>query len=255
MWNDSNRPVQMYRNNKLDRDVQRIVQPFNIILSVFFTSKYKIRNTYIAPCGKYYQIILFFSISIINVFSIYHLYDDKNNTFSLFNKSGIERTIFFISDTMGCCGYLLLIICNIAHSRRNISLVLKIQEIHRSLDIGKSIPNFIVWNWIALFTVLCIIILPLIQLYIMKISLYFVEISRDVFIIQYDLNLIYGIRLTTFMTMCLKEWVNNMQSKNNDDLNEECCDKLFLTYQNILEAFKLFTKCFRILVRQYLIDN
>ena len=237
MWKNSNCPVQFFYNNKLDKDVQRIVQPFNVILSVFLTSKYKIRKSYMTPCNKKYPILLFFTISFLNGLNIHYIFNKYNR--------GIEHTIFVALDIMYYLSYILLIICNIVHSRSNVFLILQIQDIHRSIDISKSIPSYIRWNWISLFTVFSTIILRAIHLYVIQASMYLVEASRDLLVLQYDLNLVYGIRLTKLLTIYLKEWISNVKNERN----EEYYDNFFKTYHNILEAYKLFTKCFRILVR------
>ena len=85
-------PVELlFRNDKLDKDVQRIVQPFNIMLSVFFSSKYKTRNNYMTPCDKKYLILLFFSVSLCNLFSVYRTHADSKYThkFSAVNLIGL----------------------------------------------------------------------------------------------------------------------------------------------------------------------
>ena len=241
MWKSSNCPVKFFRNNKLDKDVQIIVQPFNIILSVFLTSKYKIRNSYITPCEKKYPILLFFIISLFNVLNIYHIFFNESGSF--FDTS-IESTIFVCLETKYYLSYILLIICNIGHSHSNVSLILKIQDIHRSVDISNGLPSYLRWNWISLFTVLCSLFLRAIYFSAIKNTICFVEVSRDLLILQYNLNLVYGIRLTKLLSMYLKGWIKHIQNYRNEDN----CDQFFKTYKSILETFKLYTKCFRLLV-------
>lgn len=249
MRSNINRPVKLLLNNRLDKEVQRIVQPFNIIDSVFFTSKYKIRNKYIYPCDKKYHILLFITITFSNMFCIFRMFNDQYHDFLELNKSILVlNTLFWFSVVMVFFSYVLLIVCNIFHSQSNVSLILSIQEINMTINISKSIQSYVIWNWISLFTVLCVHILVAVYFYVSKASINFFELSTELLVVQYDFNLVYGIRLTTLFTKYLKEWVKNISVINNHVQGDEYGNIYFKAYCNILEAYKIYSKCFRILV-------
>lgn len=242
MWNNSDRPVQLFLNNKLDKDVERTLKPFNTILSVFFTSKYKIRNGFITPCEKKYHILLFFTISLSTFVSVFYCISSPDD---LYKKC---RFILFFVLFMFFLRYALLVSCNILQSQSNVALILRIQDINRNIIFNKNIRKYVFFSWILLFSVIVVNILTTVYFYVLKGSIQFHEASTDILIVQYDLNLAYGIFLKTLLLTYLKEWINNTQQTNNEEINYNYCAKMFKIYHKILETYKLHSKCFQILV-------
>ena len=247
MWQYSTAPVRSILENQLDKDVLKIIQPFNIMLSLFFSSKYKIRDSYITLCDKKYHILIFTIISCCNVFSIYCIFQEAYDESEVNYRNGSVFSFFFY-----CLGYILLVICNICHSRGNISLVLKIQEIHRSIDISKSIPNYKIWNWIYFAVVFFFYIAINTFFYGNLKTIYFADITGDLLTVAYDINLVYGIRLMALLTKYLMGWVEKIHKLNSEE-NEEYCKGIYVQYRKILEGYQLHNKVFQELVSRYLL--
>ena len=242
MWANSKRPVKMFRNNKLDKDVQGIVQPFNIMFSLILSSKYKIRNGYITPCDKKYQILLFLIVFVFKVLSVYNMFNDGDGETSEYYYNRAYLISFF--SFLFC--YLLIIFSNLFQSHSNISLILKIQEIHRKSSLNAR--SFIITNWILFPCGLLYYLLPLIFCYTIRGHIYFADFSVDLQNFANNLNMVYNIRLMALLTMYLEEWVTNVLRMNNEEENVENRQQMFVLYQNILEAYKLQTKIFQALV-------
>ena len=243
MWKPSLTPVELFRIDKLDKDFQRIVQPFNIMLSVFFSSKYKIKNSYITRCDKKYPILMFSIISFCNMFSAYNFFTDSKDTHKVY-------ALFLICFTVYCIDYVLLITYNITNSRSNISLILNIQEIHRSIGNSKSVRNYIIWNWIILMSMITVFVSAVSSFVILNPNTTFVDLSNGLMLFEIELNLMYGIRLMTLLTMYLKEWVKILL--HIDGENNEFSEKLIKIYDKILEAYSLYKTCFRIFVSRWM---
>ena len=236
-------------NNKLDKDIQRIIQPFNIIFSVFFSSKYKIRNSYITPCDKKYQIILFVINVFFSVWSIYNMVIDKSSNYymNMFFNSSASFVIYLFSILSFYSIYILLLICNIVYSRTNISLILKIQEIHKSINITKnSVQSFVIGNWISFALLFCISITSITCFYMLFTHIYFLEFVIQILCITFDFNLVHYTCLIILLRKYLEAWI--LLVINYEEQSCEYCHKLFKIYENIFEAFKLYKTCFRVLV-------
>lgn len=239
----------MFIENKLDKDIQRIIRPFNIILSIFFSSKFKIRDNHITESQKKYHLIIFFLVSFFNVICINVMFSkrDSKDQIDFDLKS---ETVFLVLYSI--C-YILLVTCNIIHSSTNVSLILKIQDIHRTININKNIKSFITWNWIFFFLLFCDYILTSIVYTRMDIN-HFVDVSADLFTLAFNFNLLYGIRLMSLLVKYLEEWTKNIQIMEAGD-NNVYCNKLYVSYRNILEAYKLHSKIFRLLVSFFFCFN
>lgn len=134
--------VEIFLQNKLHKDMQKIIQPFNIFLTFFLSSIYKVKKNYIKPCAKNSQIIIFLIISSINLVDV--CIASFTNKFKTFTLTFIICCSLFLL----ILSYMLLMICNIYQSNNHIFLILKLQEIYNTLDINKEIRNFCIWNWI-----------------------------------------------------------------------------------------------------------
>ncbi|CAH0690326.1 unnamed protein product [Spodoptera exigua] len=246
MWNIAiQSQISSYSNNRLDNNIYKTVQPFNLIFTLFVSSKFKIRNRYIFPCDKIYQIVIFivniffFTWSLCNVIS-FMLNDNVKYGDKIYCLSIIFSSAFYFID------YLILIINNIFYSHTNIALIMKIQDITRAININKSFRSYINWNFISLFISLAISLLTIIWFLNFYIS--FADVSIDIMIVVFDVNLIYGIRILVLFNKYFDVWIESVYKMDNQQNNEEDCNKLVKLYRDILEAYKLFTAIFTVLI-------
>ncbi|KAH9643032.1 hypothetical protein HF086_013593 [Spodoptera exigua] len=236
--------ISSYSNNRLDNNIYKTIQPFNLIFTLFVSSKFKIRNRYIFPCDKIYQIVIFivniffFTWSLCNVIS-FTLNDNVKYGDKIYCLSIIFSSAFYFID------YLILIIDNLFYSHTNIALIMKIQDITRAIDINKSFRSYINWNFISLFISLAISLLTIIWFLNFYIS--FADVSIDIMIVVFDVNLIYGIRILVLFNKYFGVWIESVYKMDNQQNNEEDCNKLVKLYRDILEAYKLFIAIFTVL--------
>ncbi|PZC77804.1 hypothetical protein B5X24_HaOG200686 [Helicoverpa armigera] len=232
-------PFVLSPSNKLDKDILRIVKPFNIILTAVCSSKYKIRHGYITPCGLNYYILTYAGIGVFLVWSTYNMIsiniDELNQRADLAAYLYCTMFLFYIS-------YGQFIIYNIIHRQDHISLILKIQEIYRSVDISKCVQNVVLWNWLSFFLMFCCMIPNISLLYLSQNFVSYTHITNHISNIMFDFNFIYGIRIIALLVVFLKKWSESILDK------EFNLEKKLKAYQNILEAFQLFAICFRAIV-------
>ncbi|PZC77802.1 hypothetical protein B5X24_HaOG200684 [Helicoverpa armigera] len=246
MWY-SHRPSQLLLfTNKLDKDVQRILKPFNIILTIFFSSKFKIRNGYITPCDKKLHIILFICVIFLNAWSVYEMRVYISGKASIIINSQIIFSFLLI---ICFFTYFILIFSNIAYCQSNILLIYTIQDIHRAMRNSSSFKNYITWNWITILICICFDILIMSSYCMLLSKIHIFSVSTLYLNMASEINVFYCIRVLAFLIMSLEEWIENVLVVKSDDYCEEYCGKLFKVYQDIIKAHKLLQNCFRLLVR------
>lgn len=249
----SSYPVEVLLNNRIDKEVHSIFYPFNFILTLFFSSKFSMKDNYITPNGNKYYIVLSFIVLFVIVICVYRICsgdggeaieNDGNNMIPLFINLSYYTYYSF--------GYTMLFILNITHRDNNVLLILRIQIIHRSVDFSNRIRSFINWNWISLLFVVLIDIFIYTLFYASSKYLnnlnFAIDVTCDLMFTTFDINVVISIRIITLLRKYLEEWIKKAQMINDEQENDINCIKLFETYQDILEAYKLYKIIFQVLV-------
>lgn len=203
MWNISNRPLKVVLNKRLDEDIRKIVQSFNIMVSVFFSSKYRIKDSNITPYDKKKSILLFISIMLCNLLYLYlTISDDKSSYVAEALNTAEERIMFWIYFSLI---FLLLLFCNSFHGQTHIFLILRIQEIHRNIKMQNCIQSYVIWNWISLLTTVCSFVLLVATYSGLFLLISFADICIYSNIIAQNFNSVYCFRLMALLTKYLEQ--------------------------------------------------
>lgn len=242
---DNSSPV----DNILGKDLQSVLKPMNMMLDMFFCSKYRIRNNIISSNSVFYDIIsivasvtflLGFFYCTLGTFSInfygfeYVLQLSKWYTFSLFVFLNILK----------CCA-------NIIQKRSNMLFVLRVHDIYRILEINESFKHFIIPNWASVITLNCFHIFWMFYSYFMFRSMGFTNIFISYCFICVDMYILDAICLTKLLTKPLKNWVKMVQKSQCVQNSQNDCywKTMYKVYVQILEAYKIFEKTTRAFVR------
>ncbi|PZC77057.1 hypothetical protein B5X24_HaOG200706 [Helicoverpa armigera] len=232
-------------NNRLDKDVQRILFPFNFFLTMFLSSKYCIRDNYITPSKRKYYVFGLFGICIITAANVHQMYGQIANMD--LNKRGLLILIFL--HVTQIFNFALSIVLNIIDCHKNVLLIVIIQAIHRSFDFSKSIRNLVFYSWMILLIGLCINVYTIAYGYAILQSWHILSFIHDVLMVVLDIDLIYKIRLLILLTTYLNEWIKNICLKKDDWQQDQAnCVNLFATYQNILKAYDVSNELSEIIV-------
>ena len=242
-------------NTRLEKEVQRIVQSFNVALHIFISSKYDIRNNNIYSRGWKYQLVSFCVTLFLCAIPIYRFFiDDAYNTHlkqSEYYFYALTEIIYFAVHSI-CLT--ILFILGIVHNNNYVSLILEIQTIYKSIDFSKSIRSYIVWNWVSLFSSICVDIY-LYSVFYIKFNLNYLSVIDnvlgyifDVMFISFDVNYILAIRVIILLTKYLDEWSKDVLNLNDLHENNELCTKLIKIYLNIVKTFNMYTTIFQVLV-------
>ena len=148
----------------------------------------------------------------------------------------------------------MLFILDIMHKRNNVLLILKIQTIHKKINISKSIRSYIIWNWISILTtIFCEMILCFYHygsVNASNIGEFALDWICDIMFITFDIHLVVAIRIIILFRKYVDEWVKDILKLNYEQENDKQCVQLFEIYQHILKAYNLYKVIFNVLVSQ-----
>ena len=240
--------------NFLDKDIQRLVYSFNYALNFFMASKYNVQNSHIYPRGRKYQILAFCFMLFMIAMCFYRMFTLDRTYRNEWNESYFKHKILMVISSVFfftfAINFFIIFIEDEMHKTNNVLLILKIQNIHRSIDC--SVKNFIVWNWISIITVIALDIFFHALFYISLTYSFVVDLICDnichLMYIASDINLVLAIRIIILLRKYLDKWIKDIQMINYEQGNQEHCLKLFEMYLKIIKAYNLFKTIFQVLV-------
>lgn len=246
---------QVLPNNRLDKDVQRIVCSFNVALGVFFNTKYNVQNHHIYSNGIKYRMFSFSCMLIMNLSCIYRIVAtdirDVNKNMSSTEEDffSLFVTIYYI---LFMVGFTLSFILDNVLKDHNVLLVLMIQSLNKSIDLSKGIMGVVVWNWISILTIIFIdsftILLYYATCFYPNVIDMILDIAVNTLFFGLEINLAIGTRIIILLRNYLYEWIKEILNMNDDHENKEQCLKLLDVYQNIIKAYNLYKRIFQVLV-------
>lgn len=235
----------------LDKDFQSILYPFHLIHKVLLYPKFNIKRDVILPNSKLTKICSF----IVVLFSISFLIGDVYSARVAYHRKTNLKTAYVIT----CCdlfiygfGLIAYYINNVTKSRRNVSIILKLQAIHRFLGKKHNFNYFTVRNWICLFFFLVLRISCLLYSYFLyQYSIY--SLFRHFAVTCFEINIIYASRLLKWLTTEVELWNDQARNLAQIDPNNKpmFCKRMFKAYTRILECYDIYKSTFQIMVRRY----
>ena len=217
--------------------------------NLFICGKYSIRYNFITSNSRRYNFIGIFVAVTFRCIIIIQL------MISIAHWKGKESTaigwcnffdIFFFS-----IGLIINYCSNIINCNDHAILVLKIQHVHRVLKIdGKVLKDLVISNWAY--------VIALNIFYFIIIAYYgwffafgnILDLISGYCTISLDINIVYAIFVINLLKRTLNEWIKNVQESGNVEIlsNDSYLAVMYDLYLNILKAFKIFQKTFRLLV-------
>ena len=239
-------------NNLLEKEIKAVVYSFNFPLNLFLTSKYSVRNNHIYPNGRKYQSIAFCRMFIMNVMTFYlmsHITLSFSKTKRLVTYLvAVSVVIYFFINAIG---FTTMLILDFMHRNNNISLILKIQTIHKSIG-SSNISSYVTWNWISSITIIFINVTIFLMYYFAWVYTDFARfifgLICEIMLTVYDIDIIIATRIIILLKKYLDDWTKDISRMNDEQENDKHCYEMFGIYQNILQTFDLFKIVFQLLV-------
>ncbi|PZC77073.1 hypothetical protein B5X24_HaOG200723 [Helicoverpa armigera] len=232
-------------NNVIEKDVQALLKPFNVIFALFISSKYRIQNDVIYQNTLLYKILSGISYTFLIAGYFYSIF----RTAFIYKWEGINFTkqwcnVFIYAIYFLCCviNYHTNIVC----SKINVVLVFKIQNISEILKVkGISLNDFIKFNWVY-FTILNVYHVFWIVFFTIAFSdtyEYYEFLTNYVYIL-FDMSVLHGTRFLKVLRQPLKLWIREMRNSDSvlDEDNEYFWNNMFRIYEEILDTYQILTK-------------
>ena len=253
--NYSGDSFQVLSNNRLEKDVQKIVYSLNYALCVYLNSKYSVRNGFIYSSGKMSHLLSFCSMLVANMACIYRLVlvDVRKVNKSMSNTEKDFFSLFFSTYyIMFMVGYTIVFILDTVHKKRNVVLMLKIQALNKSIDFSTNITSIIVWNWVSILTIIFMNHFILIVYFTTCHYDNIIDLILDniiiIVFISLEINFVISIRIIILLRKYLYEWIKAVVIMNHDLENKEQCQNLLNIYHNIMGTYNLYKRIFQVLV-------
>ena len=246
-----NHPVLNTCNEQVDKDIQSMLLPLNLMQYISFCPKYRIKNNVITP-NSFTFIVVSMIGNLVFLFSyIYHSY----SAIGMYNKTTTFITVSNYYDCIVyCLGTIINFVIGVIYTKESVKLILTFQKLHRFLNCDSDIKNSIYWNWttvivcISSYTIGCSCICiklgaPLLFMYVYLLGVFF------------DFNILYATRVLKMLETKIVQWnLKILNTLNIEDTTENHYNKEILkAYVGILECYEIHKKCFQLFVSTFLL--
>lgn len=235
--------------NVINKDLQSILKPLNMMQSLFMCAKYKIRDGLITANNLSYCFLSVLALILVGIINVYTMYleitsDETTPVLSIVVWIDYISNAIFVMLSFSLTYY-----TNMIYRYDNVLLFLKVQNANKILEIDSRKQMRI--NWL--------VIVFLISLYFFSL-LYFCcafegigvwEVTALGFDMLMDINLIYASRFLNLLRNYLAVWVKVVNSTQlTGEIDDGSWNKLFTAFMDIVEAYQLLAKTFRGLVSE-----
>ncbi|PZC77045.1 hypothetical protein B5X24_HaOG200694 [Helicoverpa armigera] len=230
--------------NTVNKNVQSMLLPLNLMQYLKFCPKYCIKNNFITPNSNVSKLISAIATLALILFLelcyyklVFHDHYDKEKHYYLLASYTFDSIYFSFGLITNCLD-------GIMCSKNNIQFVLIVQRIHTFLNIKRNFNHFTAYNWLTVISYISLYF-TLITIYCIHLNLASSTIFYYMFIIFY-FNLIYAIRIIKLLENQVVLWIQGLnctQLENTYDKN--CYKNLFQAYVDILQCYDIFKSCFQ----------
>lgn len=235
-------------HNKLEKELEAVLKPLNVIEIFFFCRKYKICNGRITPNSTLYSIISVIFTFVLLIFCGYYMFGSSFTN----QLKGFEYFVHCCKLIFYCflfISFLLNCFINIFHGNRIICFILKLQNVYKILKMFANVKSLTFSNWcyiVVLHAYHCF--------WILSSYICFVNQDAGYYIISYfwailDTHLLYAFRLMKLLILPLENLVKIIKLTRFDE--EESLTNMLEMYKDLLEAYRIFEEAFEILVLEY----
>lgn len=234
-----------YKNchlNVIDKDIQSMLRPLNILQTVCLCPKYCIKNNAIFPNSRLSNIIsLCGTICVISLFLCRLIIFDLNLPYLHFVFIGLCYDFCFYS-----AGFILNYFLTKTQVHKNIIFVLTIQSIHRFFNNKRYLRTFTLVNWLFILWVFGMYMFIFYTFYVTTYMHTLVSLSLFCF----DINIIYATRCIALLIDLVDLWnreISRPQLMRDMDMKQYCTE-IFQTYDAILSAYDTLKSTFKYFV-------
>lgn len=234
------RKTRVLMKNTVDKDLQTMLLPLNLIPNIMLSPKYSIRKNLIKPNSIAFHVAGFCAVFIYTSFYVYRIY-----------YINVEIPMNFTAPNI-CCyfdvffyfyGFFMCFVVSVMKTRTNIEFVLNYQEVHTFFGSRTNIKNFSLWNWISVILIIIWYFGLTVFSIITGAPIHVCMI--DLVIIIIDANTIYATRLIKLLDNVIVLINSEIQSLACFEVGKENCKKLFKAYYDIIKCYNILVTSFQ----------
>ncbi|PZC73335.1 hypothetical protein B5X24_HaOG200859 [Helicoverpa armigera] len=234
--------VMPFPSNVVDKDVQSILLPLNLLQLLTFCPKYRIKNNVVYPNSLIAISIIVIATSIFVLSFVYRSYYLLSaNVLPWFSDFSVYFDVIFYS-----IGFIMNCFFIIVQSKQNVQFVLIFQSLHSFLK-ETNLKNLVIWNWV--FVILVLLVFHIIFIYllvILKLPFHFLYYS--ILLNSLDFHIVYASRLMKLLEHKLILW--NIQVLScQGNIDESYGKRLFQAYIDMLQCYELVKVFFQQFVK------
>ena len=226
----------------VDKDVQSMLLPLNLMQHIIFCPKYRIKHDVITP-NSFKSNLASMTTTLVFIFAFAY----RTYMLTFYQEFIGNKSFMYVTSTYDtvyyCSGLIINFITGIIQTKNSVKFVLTFQRVHRFLNNEVSFNHFVVWNWIILslalcghlsvFTIICIIIdIPYVSMFICFL------------VITFDFNVLYTIRIIQLLENKFVLWSKHVLNYRLNAYGEDC-KNVFQVYVDLLECYNIHKHCFQ----------
>ncbi|PZC77065.1 hypothetical protein B5X24_HaOG200715 [Helicoverpa armigera] len=227
-------------SNYIDKNLQTMLFPLNLMQNMMFFPKYSIYNNNIRSnslLSNFVSLCTTIAVISLHLYRSYKLYSD--NIIREFINILYITSYFDIILT--CIGFTINFIVSVYQSKNNVLFILKLQKVHTFLNGEQQFKRFMYRNWMFLVFEFLYFTFGL-CFFCVKLNLPKYDYFCSLTALCFDVNLVYAIRMIKLLSDKVELW--NIEAQKLLQLNyvdiESHCQKMFDAYVHILECYDLF---------------
>ena len=226
----------------VDKDVQSVFLPLNLMQYIMFCTKYRIKDNDITPnsfISKFISMIVTLVLILIFMYRVFFVLALKDSFITVIIVTSIYDCIYY------CFGFTMNFLIGIIHSEKSIKFVLTFEKIHRFLNDEFSFNRVIVGNWVMVIVALGYNVIPFTYFCI---KLNNILMYSGYLLIFFDFNVIYASRVLKMLEDKLVLWnsrVLNSQENLSVHGRRRYAIEMFQAYVDILKCYYICNVCFQ----------
>lgn len=228
----------------IDKDLQSILRPLNMMQAMFFCTKYRIQDDIISENSFRYYIFSSFGILL----NIVLFTTSMINIISPTNRS-LGKTIVEVgqkySIVSNSFGFLINYYTNVIHRHRNVLLVCKIQKIHKFLKFRGR--KFIIVHWFYVILFHCLYVYFLFSVYLFHRAIDVETVIVFYVSINFDFNILYAKSLLKILCSSVRIWTEDLRRSGylTGSDYEDYWENMFEVFMEIFKVYRLIEKTFQ----------
>ncbi|KAF9800118.1 hypothetical protein SFRURICE_016995 [Spodoptera frugiperda] len=229
----------------VDKDVQSMFLPLNLMQTITFNPKYQIKNNFVhtnhlgsnifSLCG----LITFLALNASRIFDIFDENLRRYQTVNFIYFATVIDCLFYSS------GYIMNFIHHLIYSKDNVTFILTFQDIHRFINNKSCTDSLVKYNWIHVIVLFICHIFVSFYIYIVYMHPPWYIICFVFILITTDCNTVYAIALTKLLTNKVQCWNTRAYMSLTNGSHIMRCNHMVHVYSQILHCYNIFKKMFR----------